>query len=77
MKTFIVKPLIYQVYIKVFSFLIIFLNLLSLWVTNVSDVQLLLLISIPLTKSPDVMPDAQNIESPVTISLRLYFLLRS
>ena len=54
-----------------------FLKLLLLCVTSVSDIYLLLLIFTPFTKSPEVIPVAQKIESPVTISFKSYFLLSS
>ena len=45
----------------------------DLCVTKVSEINLLPLISIPETRSPEVIPVAQKIESPETISFISYF----
>ena len=44
---------------------------------QLSAIKSLLLSSMPETKSPEVIPVAQKIESPFTISFKSYFLLRS
>ena len=49
----------------------------DLCVTNVSVKNSLSRISIPLTKSPEVIPVAQKIESPFTISCNSYFFVKS
>ena len=46
-------------------------------VTKVSEMNSLFSVLIPDTKSPEVIPVAQKIESPLTISSRKYFLFKS
>ena len=48
-----------------------------LWVTNVSAINYPFPNLTPLTRSPEVIPVAQKIDSPLTISFKLYFLFKT
>ena len=73
---FIVKKLINQAYHNIICSVLLFYPD-DLCVTNVSVIILSSIILIPDTKSPEVIPVAQNIESPLAISSKLYFFDRS
>ena len=57
----------------IFDLILLPFEFVCLWVTSVSEINLSSSIFIPETKSPEVIPVAQKIESPLIISFKSYF----